>query len=77
LVGASDKSLLHDEWAGFGFKMQDATNGIAGHEGAGEVVKVADDIADIWKVGDRAGVGSSRILVLQRIDCSKVVLIKA
>lgn len=32
---ASDKSLLHDEWAGFGFKMQDSTKGIAGHEGAG------------------------------------------
>jgi len=36
--------------------MQDATKGIAGHEGAGEVVKAADDVADIWKVGDRAGV---------------------
>ena len=36
--------------------MQEQTKGIAGHEGAGEVVKVADDIADTWKVGDRAGV---------------------
>ncbi|KAK3724360.1 hypothetical protein LTR37_000984 [Vermiconidia calcicola] len=53
---ASDKSLLHDEWAGFGFKMMDATKGIAGHEGAGEVVAVHDDVAQIWKVGDRAGV---------------------
>ncbi|KAK5168910.1 uncharacterized protein LTR77_006219 [Saxophila tyrrhenica] len=53
---ASDKSLLHDEWSGFGVKMSDATKGIAGHEGAGEVVKAADDVADIWKVGDRAGV---------------------
>ncbi|EME42252.1 hypothetical protein DOTSEDRAFT_133358 [Dothistroma septosporum NZE10] len=53
---ASDKSLIHDEWAGFGIKMMDQTNGIAGHEGAGEVVAVAPDVADIWKVGDRAGV---------------------
>jgi alcohol dehydrogenase, propanol-preferring len=44
--------------------MQDATNGIAGHEGAGEVVMVADDIADIWKVGDRAGVGPRPALML-------------
>ena len=32
---ASDKSLIHDEWEAFGLKMMDATNGIAGHEGAG------------------------------------------
>jgi threonine dehydrogenase-like Zn-dependent dehydrogenase len=31
--------------------MQDATKGIAGHEGAGEVVKVADDVKDVWQVG--------------------------
>lgn len=30
---ASDKSLIHDEWAGFGVAMMDATKGIAGHEG--------------------------------------------
>lgn len=53
---ASDKSLIHDEWADFGIKMQDQTNGIAGHEGAGIVVAVHDDVADIWKKGDRAGV---------------------
>jgi len=53
---ASDKSLIHDEWAGFGFKMQDATKGIAGHEGAGVVAAVHPDVEDIWKVGDRAGV---------------------
>jgi hypothetical protein len=44
---ASDKSLLHDEWAGFGIKMQDAASGIAGHEGAGVVAKVADDLTDV------------------------------
>ena len=32
---ASDKSLIHDEWADFGLSMMDSTNGIAGHEGAG------------------------------------------
>ena len=36
--------------------MMDETNGIAGHEGAGTVAAVHDDVADIWKVGDRAGV---------------------
>jgi D-arabinose 1-dehydrogenase-like Zn-dependent alcohol dehydrogenase len=40
--------------------MQDATKGIAGHEGAGEVVKVAEDIQDVWKIGDRAGVSVSK-----------------
>lgn len=32
------------------------TNGIAGHEGAGIVVAATPEVADIWKVGDRAGV---------------------
>lgn len=27
---ASDKSLIHDDWVGLGFKMMDATKGIAG-----------------------------------------------
>lgn len=36
--------------------MMDATNGIAGHEGAGTVAAVHPDVADIWKVGDRVGV---------------------
>lgn len=53
---ASDKSLLHDEWSGFGFKQADSAKGIAGNEGAGVVVAAADDVSDIWKVGDRAGV---------------------
>jgi len=53
---ASDKSLLHDEWAAFGVAMQDATKGIAGHEGAGVVVAVGDNMQHKWKVGDRAGI---------------------
>lgn len=53
---ASDKSLIHDEWAAFGVAMQPAAEGIAGHEGAGEVVAVADDVKHLWQVGDRAGV---------------------
>ena len=36
--------------------MMEATKGIAGHEGAGEVVAVHPDVQDIWKEGDRAGV---------------------
>lgn len=53
---ASDKSLLRNEWSGFGLTQTDASQGIAGHEGAGVVVAAADDVSDIWKVGDRAGV---------------------
>ena len=53
---ASDKSLLHDEWAAFGVAMMDATKGIAGHEGAGIVVAAHPDISHIWKEGDRAGI---------------------
>lgn len=50
---ASDKSLLHDEWS---FGMQPATNGIAGHEGAGVVVAVGANMLDRWQVGNRAGI---------------------
>lgn len=53
---ASDKSLIHDEWAAFGVSMSDATHGIAGHEGAGEVVAVHPDVQDQWQIGDRAGI---------------------
>lgn len=53
---ASDKSLMHDEWAGFGVTMQASTQGIAGHEGAGVVVAVGDAMHDRWKIGDRAGI---------------------
>lgn len=53
---ASDKSLLHDEWKDFGVAMMPATNGIAGHEGAGVVVAVGNGMEHKWKVGDRAGV---------------------
>ena len=52
----SDKSILYDEWNKFGFTMKDAANGIAGHEGAGEVVAVGNDAEHLWKVGDRAGI---------------------
>jgi alcohol dehydrogenase, propanol-preferring len=53
---ASDKSLLHDEWKDFGIAMMDVTGGVAGHEGAGTVVAVGDDMHDRWSVGDRAGI---------------------
>ena len=36
--------------------MQPAANGIAGHEGAGIVVKVHDSVKDLWRLGDRAGI---------------------
>jgi alcohol dehydrogenase, propanol-preferring len=47
---ASDKSLLHDEWAAFGVSMHADTLGIAGHEGAGVVVAVGDNMQHKWKV---------------------------
>lgn len=36
--------------------MMDATKGIAGHEDAGVVVAIGDDVKNLWKVGDRAGI---------------------
>ncbi|PNP82756.1 hypothetical protein FNYG_03987 [Fusarium nygamai] len=52
----SDKSLLHNEWKDFGVSMMDASKGIAGHEGAGNVVAVGEGMENRWKIGDRAGV---------------------
>lgn len=56
---ASDKCLLRDEWASYNGMLPPMTPsslGIAGHEGAGVVVAVGDDVSALWKVGDRAGV---------------------
>ncbi|KAK6434889.1 hypothetical protein LTR95_008927 [Oleoguttula sp. CCFEE 5521] len=53
---ASDKQFILDEMAALGGKMADSAEGIAGHEGAGTVAAVHPDVADLWKVGDRAGV---------------------
>ncbi|KAF4957438.1 hypothetical protein FSARC_11313 [Fusarium sarcochroum] len=56
---ASDKCLLRDEWTAYNGTippMAASTLGIAGHEGAGVVVAVGDQVSDLWKVGDRAGV---------------------
>lgn len=33
--------------------MKDETRGIAGHEGAGTVIAVGDNMGGRWKVGDR------------------------
>jgi hypothetical protein len=46
---ASNKSLIHDKWASFSVSMTEAANGIAGHEGAGVVVAVGDDMNYRWK----------------------------
>ncbi|KAH7021894.1 alcohol dehydrogenase [Ilyonectria destructans] len=56
---ASDKCLLRDEWSAFGKMvppMAASARGIAGHEGAGVVVAVGEEVSNLWKVGDRAGV---------------------
>ena len=36
--------------------MHENTMGISGHEGAGVVVAVADDVKELWKEGDRVGI---------------------
>ncbi|KAJ9496921.1 hypothetical protein LTR96_000411 [Exophiala xenobiotica] len=53
---SSDDALIHGGWHGVGVDMQPETKGIAGHEGAGVVVSVGDNMHHKWKVGDRAGV---------------------
>lgn len=52
----SDKMFYRDETPSGAPMMQEASQGISGHEGAGVVVEVADDVKDLWKVGDRAGI---------------------
>ncbi|SPJ73962.1 related to ADH5 - alcohol dehydrogenase V [Fusarium torulosum] len=52
----SDKSLLRNEWKDFGISMKDVCKGIAGHEGAGNVVAVGEGMDKRWKIGDRAGI---------------------
>ena len=53
---ASDNALIHDGWAYGGVAMSPETRGIAGHEGAGVVVAVGDNMHHKWNVGDRAGI---------------------
>ena len=36
--------------------MHESAKGILGHEGAGVVVAVADDVKELWKEGDRVGI---------------------
>lgn len=52
----SDKMFYRDETPSGVPMMQEASLGISGHEGAGVVLVVADDVKDLWKVGDRAGI---------------------
>jgi len=52
----TDKSFVYNEYATMGIQIQKAAKGIAGHEGAGTVVAVADDVKSLWKEGDRVGV---------------------
>ena len=58
---ASDKSLIHDEWAGFGLSMMDVTRGIAGHEGAGVSKTPCTLILDLWLTGYRMSLQSDRV----------------
>ncbi|RAL15734.1 zinc-dependent alcohol dehydrogenase [Aspergillus homomorphus CBS 101889] len=55
-VCGSDKSLLQDEWQGFGVAMKSQANGIAGHEGVGAVVAIGEGMESRWNIGDRAGI---------------------
>jgi propanol-preferring alcohol dehydrogenase len=52
----SDKMFYRDETPTGASMMQESSQGISGHEGAGVVVAVADDVKDLWKLGDRAGI---------------------
>lgn len=52
----SDKMFYRDETPSGVSMMQEASLGISGHEGAGVVVEVAEDVRDLWSVGDRAGI---------------------
>ena len=55
-ICGTDKGLFYDEFASGGAKMQESTMGISGHEGAGVVVAVADDVKELWKEGNRVGI---------------------
>ena len=55
-VCGTDKNFIYDEWKPLGITMSETTKGIAGHEGAGTVVAVAEDVKDLWKEGDRVGI---------------------
>ena len=55
-VCSTDKSFIYDDWADIGVAMHPNSKGIAGHEGAGIVVSVAEDVRDLWSPGDRAGI---------------------
>ncbi|KIW50019.1 hypothetical protein PV05_11643 [Exophiala xenobiotica] len=50
----SDQILVKINWSNS--SPDPETKGIAGHEGAGVVVSVGDNMHQKWKVGDRAGV---------------------
>ncbi|KAB2573101.1 Alcohol dehydrogenase 3 [Lasiodiplodia theobromae] len=54
----SDIGFLRDYWPAFGSDVlvAEKANGVCGHEGAGAVVAVAPDVADLWRVGERAGI---------------------
>ena len=55
-ICGTDKGFFYDEFAGRGAKMEESVQGISGHEGAGVVTKVADDVKELWKEGDRVGI---------------------
>ncbi|KAL1650072.1 hypothetical protein SLS58_001450 [Diplodia intermedia] len=56
----SDIGFLRDYWPEFdsGALVRDKANGVCGHEGAGAVAAVAPDVeaAQLWRVGERAGI---------------------
>lgn len=53
---ATDKSFLRDEWGFTEGAIRETALGILGHEGAGVVAAVAEDVKDLWKEGDRVGI---------------------
>ena len=55
-ICGTDKGFLYDEYLIPGARMHESAMGIVGHEGAGVVVAVADDVKELWKEGDRVGI---------------------
>lgn len=53
VCGTHIRAFFYGDLAAKGFKMQESTKGISGHQGAGVVVAVADNVKELWKGGER------------------------
>ncbi|KPI43033.1 Alcohol dehydrogenase 2 [Cyphellophora attinorum] len=67
-VCGSDDALFHGAWKTVGVDVTPEHKGIHGHEGAGDVVAVGENMREKWKIGDRAGI-KWFWSVCRRLDC--------